>query len=233
MLDVLKSSKLRCITLMCLLLWMAINIGYFGLSLNTSNLSGNPFMNCFLSAITEVPAYIVSTCLLRKCPRRAILSTFLIIGGGVLLLIQFIPDTLHYLALALEMIGKFGFTMAFTIVYIYTAEIYPTVLRNVGMGMCSSAARIGSITAPYVIYLGTYNKVLPYILMGTLTIASSVVNLFLPETFNKDLPETVEQMQECQGFCGGSTKRKYFQNGASRKRPVLQKEKSEVQTLSL
>ncbi|KAM4726374.1 organic cation/carnitine transporter 2-like isoform 2-T2 [Anableps anableps] len=233
MLDVLKSSKLRCITLMCLLLWMAINIGYFGLSLNTSNLSGNPFLNCFLSAITEVPAYIVSTCLLRKCPRRVILSTFLVIGGGVLLLIQFIPDTLHYVALALEMTGKFGFTMAFTIVYIYTAEIYPTVLRNVGMGMCSSAARIGSITAPYVIYLGTYNKVLPYILMGSLTIASSVVNFFLPETFNKDLPETVEQMQECRGFCGGSEKKKYFQNGASRKRPVPQEEKSEMQTLSL
>lgn len=52
------------------------------------------------------------------------------------------------------MTGKFGFTMAFSIVYIYTAEIYPTVLRNVGIGMCSSAARIGSITAPYVIYLG-------------------------------------------------------------------------------
>uniref|UniRef100_A0A8C6PRL0 Solute carrier family 22 member 5 n=1 Tax=Nothobranchius furzeri TaxID=105023 RepID=A0A8C6PRL0_NOTFU len=197
MLDILKSFNLRCITLMCLLLWMAINIGYFGLSLNTSNLSGNPFMNCFLSAISEVPAYIVSTCLLRKCPRRELLSTFLIIGGGVLLLIQFIPDTLQYVALALEMSGKFGFTMAFTIVYIYTAEIYPTVLRNVGMGMCSSAARIGSITAPYVIYLGTYNKVLPYILMGSLTISSSVVNLFLPETFNKDLPETVEQMQKC------------------------------------
>lgn len=130
------------------------------------------------------------------------------------------------------MTGKFGFTMAFSIVYIYTAEIYPTVLRNVGMGMCSSAARIGSIIAPYVIYLGkhvvlysfmyvlmkcarsgaflkpvfplfsfigTYNKVVPYILMGSLTIASCVVNFFLPETLNKDLPETVEQMQEYHG----------------------------------
>nr|XP_019952664.1 PREDICTED: solute carrier family 22 member 5-like isoform X1 [Paralichthys olivaceus] len=199
MLDILKSKNIRCITLMCLLLWMAINMGYFGLSLNTSNLSGDPFMNCFLSATTEVPAYVVSTWLLKKCPRRALLSSFLVIGGGVLLLIQFIPDTLHSVALALEMTGKFGFTMAFSIVYIYTAEIYPTVLRNVGMGMCSSAARIGSITAPYVIYLGTYNKVLPYILMGSLTIAASVVNFFLPETLNKDLPETVEQMQECQG----------------------------------
>ncbi len=72
---------------------MAINIGYFGLSLNTSNLSGNPFMNCFLSATTEVPAYVVSTWLLRKCPRRALVSSFLAIGGGVLLLIQFIPDS--------------------------------------------------------------------------------------------------------------------------------------------
>ncbi|XP_061926708.1 organic cation/carnitine transporter 2-like [Entelurus aequoreus] len=215
MLDVLRSKNLRCITLMCLVLWMAINVGYFGLSLNTSNLSGNPFMNCFLSATTEVPAYVMSTWLLKKCARRALLSTFLFIGGGVLLLIQFIPAHLEYVALALEMAGKFGFTMAFSIVYIYTAEIYPTVLRNVGMGMCSSAARIGSITAPYVIYLGTYNKVLPYILMGSLTIASSVVNFFLPETLNRDLPETLDQMQECQGLCSGPKKKKCVENGGS------------------
>ncbi|KAK2828099.1 hypothetical protein Q5P01_019133 [Channa striata] len=230
MLDVLKSQNIRCITLMCLLLWMAINIGYFGLSLNTSNLSGNPFMNCFLSAATEVPAYVVSTWLLKKCPRRALLSSFLIIGGGVLLLIQFIPDTLQHVALALEMTGKFGFTMAFSIVYIYTAEIYPTVLRNVGMGLCSSAARIGSITAPYVIYLGTFNKVLPYILMGSLTIAASVVNLFLPETLNKDLPETVEQMQEYQGLCSRPKKKTHVENEGRSNLSIQQGGKCVMQT---
>ncbi|XP_034539439.1 solute carrier family 22 member 5-like [Notolabrus celidotus] len=76
MLDILKSRNIRCITLMCLVLWMAINIGYFGLSLNTSNLSGDPFMNCFLSAASEVPAYVVSTVLLKKCPRRAVFCTW-------------------------------------------------------------------------------------------------------------------------------------------------------------
>ncbi|KAJ3589477.1 hypothetical protein NHX12_010322 [Muraenolepis orangiensis] len=198
-LDVLKSKKLRLITLLSLTLWMSVNIGYFGLSLNTSNLSGDPYMNCFLSACTEVPAHIMSTLLLRKCPRRVLLSSFLVTGGGLLLLIQFIPDSLEGLTVAMVLIGKFGFTMAFSVVYIYTAEIYPTVVRNIGIGMCSSAARIGSITAPYVIYLGTYNKFLPYILMGSLTVGSAVVNLFLPETLNKHLPETVEEMQECQG----------------------------------
>ncbi|KAM6970041.1 uncharacterized protein FYW47_005309 [Aplochiton taeniatus] len=199
--DVLRTRNIRCITLMCLLLWMAINIGYFGLSLNTSNLSGDPYLNCFFSAATEVPAYIVSTLLLRKCPRRLLLSSFLVIGGGFLLLIQLIPEKLQALAVALEMVGKFGFTMAFSVVYIYTAELYPTVVRNVGIGICSSAARIGSITAPYVIYLGSFNKSLPYILMGGLTVCASLVNLFLPETFNKDLPETIEQMQKCHRPC--------------------------------
>ncbi|XP_052392412.1 solute carrier family 22 member 5 [Carassius gibelio] len=199
-LDVLRTRDIRETTLLCLLLWMAINIGYFGLSLNTTNLSGDPFLNCFLSAVTEVPAYIVSTLLLKSCPRRPVLSAFLVLGGGFLLLLQLIPDSLNTLALALEMAGKFGFTMSFTVVYIYTAELYPTVLRNLGMGLCSSAARIGSITAPYIIFLGTYSRYLPYILMGSLTMASSITNMFLPETFEKELPETLEQMQRCKRF---------------------------------
>ncbi|KAK6317434.1 hypothetical protein J4Q44_G00128340 [Coregonus suidteri] len=65
----------------------------------------------------------------------------------------------------------------------------------------SSAARIGTIAAPYVIYLGSINKYLPYIIMGSMTVASSALNLFLPETFRKELPETVEQMQQCKGLC--------------------------------
>ena len=52
----------------------------------------------------------------------------------------------------------------------------------------------------YQLYLtGTYSKFLPYILMGSITVGSAVVNVFLPETLNKQLPETVEEMQECQG----------------------------------
>lgn len=51
------------------------------------------------------------------------------------------------------MIGKFAVSVAFAIVYAYTAEVYPTVLRNTALGACSMASRIGSIVAPYFIYL--------------------------------------------------------------------------------
>ncbi|KAJ8351311.1 hypothetical protein SKAU_G00227870 [Synaphobranchus kaupii] len=133
-------------------------------------------------------------------PRRVILSTCWIIGGGLLFFIQLIPEHLSEVAIFLEMVGKFCFTMSFCVVYMYTAEVYPTVVRNIGAGICSSASRIGSITTPYVLYLGKYNLFLPYIILGSLTLGCCSVNLFLPETFNRTLPETEEQMQKFRGF---------------------------------
>ena len=35
-------------------------------------------------------------------------------------------------------------------IYVYSAELFPTVMRNSGMGLCSLCARIGGILAPYI-----------------------------------------------------------------------------------
>ena len=60
----------------------------------------------------------------------------------------------YYLSTVLVMVGKFGITAAFAMVYVYTAELYPTVVRNMGMGVSSTASRLGSILSPYFIYRG-------------------------------------------------------------------------------
>ena len=48
------------------------------------------------------------------------------------------------------MIGKLGSAAAFAVIYVFSAELYPTVVRNAGMGASSCCARIGGILAPYV-----------------------------------------------------------------------------------
>uniref|UniRef100_A0A8D1P4M7 Major facilitator superfamily (MFS) profile domain-containing protein n=1 Tax=Sus scrofa TaxID=9823 RepID=A0A8D1P4M7_PIG len=202
-LDLFKTRNIAIITIMFLLLWMLTSVGYFALSLNTPNLHGDAYLNCFFSALVEVPAYVTAWLLLRTLPRRYVIAGVLLLGGGVLLLIQLVPADYNFLSIGLAMIGKFGITSAFSMLYVFTAELYPTLVRNMAVGLTSMASRIGSIVAPYFVYLGAYNRVLPYILMGSLTVLIGIITLFLPESFGMTLPETLGQMQKVKGFRSG------------------------------
>ncbi|NXH91077.1 S22A5 protein, partial [Edolisoma coerulescens] len=199
-LDLMKTRNILTITIMSVLLWMIISVGYFGLSLDTPNLHGDVYVNCFLSAVIEVPAYIISWLLLRNLPRRYSMAAALFLGGCVLLFIQLVPSHIRALSILLVMLGKFGITSAFSMVYVYTAELYPTVVRNMGVGASSMASRLGSILSPYFVYLGAYDRFLPYILMGSLTVLSGILTLFLPESYGMPLPDTIDQMLLVKGL---------------------------------
>ncbi|XP_055286412.1 solute carrier family 22 member 4 isoform X5 [Moschus berezovskii] len=199
-LDLFRTRSIATITIMSLLLWMLTSVGYFALSLNTPNLHGDPYLNCFFSALIEVPAYIAAWLLLRTLPRRYVIAGVLFFGGSVLLLIQLVPAGYNFLSIGLAMLGKFGITSAFAMLYVFTAELYPTLVRNMAVGVASMASRVGSIIAPYFVYLGAYNRVLPYILMGSLTVLIGIITLFFPESFGRTLPETLKQMQKVKGF---------------------------------
>jgi OCT family organic cation transporter-like MFS transporter 4/5 len=54
----------------------------------------------------------------------------------------------------LAMLGKFCITGTFGIIYVYSAELFPTVVRSAGVSTCSVFARIGGAVAPYVGGLG-------------------------------------------------------------------------------
>ncbi|XP_078071222.1 organic cation/carnitine transporter 2-like isoform X2 [Mustelus asterias] len=153
-LDLIRTSNIRNITILSFLVWMTTSIGYFVLTLGTPNMHGDPYLNCFISAISEIVAYTMAWWMVNHAPRRLATASMLILGGVILLLIQFIPSSLHILTTVLMMVGKAGITISFAIVYVFSAELYPTVVRNMGIGICSMASRIGSIISPYFVYLG-------------------------------------------------------------------------------
>ncbi|PNI50082.1 SLC22A4 isoform 1 [Pan troglodytes] len=206
-LDLFRTRNIAIMTIMSLLLWMLTSVGYFALSLDAPNLHGDVYLNCFLSALIEIPAYITAWLLLRTLPRRYIIAAVLFWGGGVLLFIQLVPVDYYFLSIGLVMLGKFGITSAFSMLYVFTAELYPTLVRNMAVGVTSTASRVGSIIAPYFVYLGAYNRMLPYIIMGSLTVLIGILTLFFPESLGITLPETLEQMQKVKWFrCGKKTR---------------------------
>ena len=56
----------------------------------------------------------------------------------------------RWMTLTLALVGKFGISAGFAIICVYSAELFPTVMRNSAIGFCSVSARIGGILAPYI-----------------------------------------------------------------------------------
>ena len=77
-----------------------------------------------------------------------LLLSSLLLSGMAAIPAGFMEDGTPRTALAL--IGKFGASASFAIVYLYTAELYPTQIRSTAVGMCSMMARIGGFAAPQV-----------------------------------------------------------------------------------
>ncbi|XP_057677082.1 solute carrier family 22 member 4-like isoform X1 [Corythoichthys intestinalis] len=220
-LDLLRKRGTALTTVLLCWDWFTLTVCYFGLSLNTSQLHSDPYISCFLSAVVEVPAYFSCSLAIRYAPRRLAVGAVFLTVGLALFFIQLVPQSMLGLAVALEMLGKFSTTCGSSLLYAYTAELYPTGLRNTGSGVCLTVSRTGSCIAPFIIrlsknFLGQgfedpnvefdfvyynicphvdiYFKYLPYITMGTLAICSVLTTLFLPESFRRPLPETLQQI---------------------------------------
>ncbi|XP_068187539.1 organic cation/carnitine transporter 2-like [Antennarius striatus] len=192
----LRKRNIRSTTIILCLVWLTLSTGYYGLSLNTSQLHADPYISCFISAVVEIPAYITSWLALKYLPRRLSAICVLLVSSSSLFFIQLIPQRLYWVSFALEMLGKFAITTGTSLMYVYTAELYPTVIRNTATGTCNTVSRIGSCTAPFLLKLRIYFKYLPYVIFGTMGVLSAFAALFLPETFRRPLPQTIQEMQK-------------------------------------
>jgi len=193
-LDLLRHKRLFLRTANLCFLWMVNSGTYYGLALSASNLGGNPYYNYLISAAVEIPAYAFNLLVLNhpRVGRRLALSGCMLFAGIVLTITIFIDKSQTSLLVTLSMLGKLAITSSYGTVYIFSAELYPTVVRNVGMGASSMSARIGGILCPYINMLSDFWTPLPLIIYGALAFTGGILSLLLPETLGKQLPETIQ-----------------------------------------
>ncbi|XP_052811636.1 organic cation transporter protein-like [Mya arenaria] len=204
-----KESILRMITVPRLLIrtiiiylnWVVVSMVYYGLGLNVGNLDGDIYTNFAINSTMEVGAYILCLVLLNRVGRKALHCGTMILGGGACLCtiftVLYADKSLYWITVVLSNIGKFGISAAYAIIYVWSAELFPTLVRNSGMGSSSMLARVGGIISPYIADLGTFvegdfGKALPLIIFGGLSVVAGFLSLFLPETNGQVLPETIE-----------------------------------------
>ncbi|XP_060600295.1 organic cation transporter protein-like [Ruditapes philippinarum] len=199
-----STRTLGCWSLIIFFNWFVCSMSYYGVVLNTSNLGGDIFLNFVLLTIVEYPGKILDVLLLDRIGRKKLYVAYLFVGG-----LAFIAtiwpiidgnDGLHFVLIALTMVGKLCITGAFGAVYVLSAEIYPTVIRNTGMGSSSAVARVGSMIAPYIaksadLVNGVTGKAIPLTLFGASMFIAALLSLSLPETLNRELPEIIPDVE--------------------------------------
>lgn len=180
--DVFRHSVMRRSIFIMFVNWIVVTLGYYGLSMISVSIGNDAFSSAILSALIEIPSYVFVTLFIDNFGRKPILLFTLFLTG-----ISCIPAgyVVGDLQTVLSLAGKFGASAAFALVYLYTAEIFPTLVRATVVGLCSMFARVGGILAPQVaLYLPvvTGSTQAPMILMGVCALCGSVVTLWLPET---------------------------------------------------
>ena len=55
--------------------------------------------------------------------------------------------------MVLAMLGKMFVSAAFGMIFVYAAEVFPTVVRAFVIGTCAAIGKSGSIASPYVYHL--------------------------------------------------------------------------------
>ncbi|KAL7639049.1 UNVERIFIED_CONTAM: hypothetical protein RMT77_010583 [Armadillidium vulgare] len=191
-----RTPVIRKRTLIGFFSWFVAAMVYYGLIFSGANLKADPFLMVFISGLIEVPSFIITAFFLQKFGRRLVSCSLFIICSFMLFIIMAIPREQLLVTFILANLGKFFNTSVFQLCFLYTSEMMPTTIRNVAVGTSSMIARVGSSTAPYILdIMGEIHYSLPSTVFGVLSLAAGLLALLLPETLNKTLPQTVEEVE--------------------------------------
>ena len=121
-----------------LFLSMAINflcsVVYNGTSLNVINLQTNLYLNVFLNGVAEMPAFMIPEVLLDKFGKKpSVIGTkwfggFFCLNGSLMML----HGIWKVVTMPCGILRIVGMARMYNLLFFYMAELFPTMVRNVG-----------------------------------------------------------------------------------------------------
>ncbi|XP_045518256.1 organic cation transporter-like protein [Pieris brassicae] len=182
-------------TVCCCVMWTIVGLTFYGFNQYISQTSPDPFVTVAAAGAIQIPSNIISIWLIKRFGRKLTIALTFILGGICVLLLGVVPKT-YAITLTLGTLGVSCTAIVAASIYIYTSELFPTVVRNMSMGACSMCMRIGSMIAPFISNLALTVPWLPTVVFGFAAIAASAMCLFLPETKGTTLPDSLEDVSK-------------------------------------
>src|SRR4029079_2250821 len=137
------------------LIWIALNVSYYGLFLwlpfvlqGEKNFHIDVYLLLTLSALAHVPRHDAAIWLVERIGRKPTLAGFLILGG-ISAYAFAVADSQTVYVTALFFVGFFNLG-AWGAVYPFTSETFPTRLRSSAFGLMEGVGKTAAIAGPYI-----------------------------------------------------------------------------------
>jgi MFS family permease len=159
------------------------------------SLKDEDYLNIVYTSLGEfVGAFPLAFVMSEYWGRRPTLATTLtVFGAGLISIIFFMNQGL--VVLAILICTRTVITAGSTVQYMYMSEVYPTVVRGVGVGLAVTFVGVAQIFTPFVgQWLGALNVTYAIAVYGVMGVIGGVAAAFLPiETKGRALVETVQK----------------------------------------
>ncbi|XP_055791515.1 solute carrier family 22 member 6 [Salvelinus fontinalis] len=194
--DLIRTTVMRRISLCLMVVWFSTSFAYYGLAMDLQKFGVNIYLIQIIFGLVDFPAKLVALGSLTFLGRRITQGTCLLMSALMIFANIFVPTDMQSIRTTLACLGKAFTSASFTCIYLFTGELYPTVIRQTGMGFTSTMARVGSMAAPAVLILEEMLPALPSMIYGGAAVVAGIIAFFLPETLNIPLPDTIEDVEE-------------------------------------
>ncbi|KAI5631101.1 sugar transporter domain-containing protein [Phthorimaea operculella] len=193
----IRTLNMSLITLCIIFNWLKSGMVHFGTQYYLGHVSENVLSDLAISATFQLPSVLIAYFLISRVSRLKLLIVLNVLAGfSFLLIIPFYYNPTVRLVLMIVSLNCTGISIE--TLRLYTGEVFPTVVRNSAVAVCSVAAKIGTIIAPVLI---DYEDDLTFwvipVVFGMGPILGAVVCMWLPETTNCKLPEIIE---DCENY---------------------------------
>jgi len=193
--ELFRIKETRQMFMSSLLAWFVCGLGYYVLTFASAFGSDkhNFYSSLALSGLVEIPAGGLAMFMMGYSRRVTVSLT--LVSWGLVGLISPLSIALPQLRSTFIFYCKSCASAAFCLLFVCTSEVLPTQIRNTGVALASVSARVGCIMAPFFYRI---NADVPEVSCSFIGIIALIAGLlwvyFIPETVNKALPESIQDV---------------------------------------
>ncbi|KAF3822243.1 hypothetical protein GH733_007617 [Mirounga leonina] len=195
-LDLFRTPGLCRVTCCITLGWFSTGFSFYGLSLDVQKFGFNIYWTQVLFSVVDIPTKLLTGLSMAYFGRRITTVSLLLVAGCMILITAFLPQDMNTFQMILCLFGKGSLAGCFSCLYLYTMELFPTEVRQIGMSAGIFSTRLGSLLSPLVYILGNHSPLLQPVIFGLVPILAAAAGTFLMETNNQPLLNTIQETEK-------------------------------------